>query len=159
MHAAGQQGAGAEGAETRGALILLLDDDADFLDLERRIFEARGYQVACHSQPRTALAALGAALSGTGSRGSGLPGSRRILVVCDLMMTALDSGFSFARTVKTDPRFAAVPVIIVSAISSQKGFDFHPRTAEDLAAMHADAFFDKPVSPQALLAKAEELLR
>lgn len=149
MHAAGQQG-----AETRDALILLLDDDADFLELERRIFEARGYRVVCHADPQSALAALGAELPGTDS-----PGARRMLVVCDLMMKALDSGFSFARTVKTDPRFTGIPIIIVSAISSQKGFDFHPRTADDLAAMHADAFFDKPVSPQALLAKAEELLR
>jgi DNA-binding response OmpR family regulator len=31
-------------------------------------------------------------------------------------------------------------------------------TAEDLAAMHADAYFDKPVPPQALLAKVQELL-
>ncbi len=131
------------------ALILLLDDDADFLELERRIFESNGYQVACHSDPQSALAALGA----------GQPGGRRVLVVCDLMMKAMDSGFSFARTVKTDPRFQGIPVIIVSAISSKKGFDFHPRTPADLAAMHADAFFDKPVLPQALLAKAEELLR
>ncbi|HUI69578.1 MAG TPA: hypothetical protein VL354_03590, partial [Spirochaetia bacterium] len=75
MHAAGRQGAGAQGAETRGALILLLDDDADFLDLERRIFEARGYQVDCHSNPQSALSALGAALSGTDSLGSGAPGA------------------------------------------------------------------------------------
>ena len=149
MHAAGQQDAGTAGGAPQGALILLLDDDTDFLELERRIFEARGYQVACHSDPQSALAALGA----------GQTGARRMLVVCDVMMKALDSGFSFARAVKTDPRFTGTPIIIVSAISSQKGFDFHPRTAEDLAAMHADAFFDKPVSPQALLAKAEELLR
>ena len=131
----------------RDALVLLLDDDADFLDLERRIFEEGGYAVACHSDPQSALAALGATRPG-----------RRVLVVCDLMMRALDAGFSFARTVKTDGRFADVPVVIVSAISSQKGFDFHPRTPADLAAMHADAFFDKPVQPRALLAKAAELL-
>jgi len=131
-----------------GAMVLLVDDDADFLEMEKSIFESRGYEVAAFSDPRTALKALEAAR-----------GRRPALVVCDLMMSALDSGFSFARTIKDDPRFSGVPVIIVSAIASQKGFDFHPRTAEDLAAMNADAFFDKPVHPQALLAKAEELLR
>ena len=49
-------------------------------------------------------------------------------------------------------------MIIVSAVASQKGFDFQPRTAADLAAMGADAFFDKPVAPQVLLAKVKELL-
>jgi CheY-like chemotaxis protein len=80
-------------------------------------------------------------------------------VVTDLMMKALDSGFSFARTLKSDPRFATIPVVIVTAVSSQKGFDFHPKSPADLKAMNADAFFDKPVSPEALLAKVKELLK
>ena len=130
------------------ALVLLLDDDADFLELERTIFESRGYEVSSHHDSQSALAALARRA----------PEGRRVLIVCDLMMKALDSGFSFARTVKGDPRFRDVPIIIVSAIASQKGFDFHPRTAEDLAGMNADAFFDKPVQPQALLAAAERLL-
>jgi CheY-like chemotaxis protein len=75
------------------------------------------------------------------------------------MMQSLDSGFTLAKAIKTDPRFSAIPVIIVTAVASQKGFDFRPRSAADLAAMHADAFFDKPVSPGALIAKVEELLR
>ncbi|MGA2763740.1 MAG: response regulator [Spirochaetia bacterium] len=131
------------------AVIYLVDDDADFLELEKSIFESQGYEVSCFSDPRSALAALAARPQD----------GRRLLAVCDLMMRAMDSGFSFARAIKTDSRFSAIPVIIVSAVSSQKGFDFHPRSPADLAAMHADAFFDKPVSPQALLAKTEELLR
>ncbi|MGA2481006.1 MAG: hypothetical protein ABSG63_19860, partial [Spirochaetia bacterium] len=79
-------------------------------------------------------------------------------VVTDLMMSALDSGFTLARALKNDPRLAGIPVIIVSAVSSQKGFDFHPRTAEELEAMGAVAFFDKPVAPLALLSKVKELL-
>ncbi len=124
--------------------ILLVDDDPDFLDMNRSILAARGYRVVCRSDPHAALAdleALGPAL-----------------VVTDLMMQSLDSGFTLARAIKTDPRFSGTPVIIVSAVSSQKGFDFRPRSAADLAAMHADAFFDKPVAPEALIAKVEELL-
>ena len=132
-----------------GTLVYLVDDDADFLEMERSIFEARGCRVIAFSDPQAVVKALEAAA----------PAARPALVVCDLMMSALDSGFSLARVLKNDPRSRGIPIIIVSAISSQKGFDFHPRTAEDLAAMNADAFFDKPVHPQALLARAEELLR
>ncbi len=128
--------------------ILLVDDDRDFLEMNASVLASRGYAVACFSDPREALAAIGAAE----------PASRPSLVITDLMMEALDSGFSFARSLKMDPRFAAVPVIIVSAVASQKGFDFHPHSPADLAAMHADAFFDKPVDPAALLAKIEQLL-
>ncbi len=130
------------------ARVLLVDDDPDFLEMERAIFEGEGYEVTGFSDPKAALAALEAAAEA----------ERPGLVVCDLMMRALDSGFSFAGALKADQRFCRIPIIIVSAIASQKGFDFHPRTAEDLAAMHAEAFFDKPVQPRALIARAQELL-
>jgi CheY-like chemotaxis protein len=130
-------------------IVFLVDDDPDFLELERSILESGGYGVVTFSNPQAALDALVARA----------PADRPALVVTDLMMKALDSGFSFARTLKSDPRFATIPVVIVTAVSSQKGFDFHPRTPADLKAMNADAFFDKPVSPEALLAKVKELLK
>jgi CheY-like chemotaxis protein len=125
--------------------ILLVDDDPDFLSMNASILAARGYAVECRSDPRAALADLESLAPA--------------LVVTDLMMQSLDSGFTLAKAIKTDPRFSAIPVIIVTAVASQKGFDFRPRSAADLAAMHADAFFDKPVAPGALIAKVEELLR
>ena len=130
------------------ARIFIVDDDRDFLELQERILSSQGYRVASFPDPDAALAALRAADP------ADLPG----LVVTDLMMSALDSGFSLARAMKTEPRLARIPVIIVSAVASQKGFDFRPRTAADLAAMNADAFFDKPVSPQVFLARVKELL-
>ena len=126
--------------------IYLVDDDRDFLELEKRILAGSGCAITCFSDPQAALAALAG------------PGELPALLVTDLMMSSLDSGFTLARTLKNDPRLAAIPVIIVSAVSSQKGFDFHPRTPQELDAMGAVAFFDKPVAPQALLAKVKELL-
>ncbi len=110
---------------------------------------SQGYAVACFRSPREALDALRA-------RG---PAGPPALVVTDLMMSSLDAGFTFARTLKAEPGCSGVPVIIVSAVSGQKGYDFAPRTAADLAAMSADAWFDKPVMPAALLAKVKELVR
>ncbi len=122
--------------------ILLVDDDRDFLEMNRGVLEARGYRVRCAADPQAALAAA--------------ESERPDLVVTDLMMDRLDAGFSLARSMKE--RFADVPVILVTAVSVQRGFDFRPRGAVDLAAMHADAYFDKPVDPAALTARVEELL-
>ncbi len=133
---------------TRGPLIYLVDDDKDFLEMEKTILAHGGYRTKCFSGTRDALDALGSA---AGSE-------RPALVVTDLMMKSLDAGFTFARAVRADPRFADIPMIIVSAVASQKGFDFRPRTAEDLAAMSAEAFFDKPVPPAAFLARVKELV-
>jgi CheY-like chemotaxis protein len=129
--------------------IFLVDDDPDFLDMEKRILEAGGYAVSCFAEPRGAFAALEL------SPHADLPR----VVVTDLMMASLDAGFSLARSIKSDPRFARIAVIVVSAVASQKGFDFHPHGNGDLAAMGADAFFDKPVSPADLLARVQELAR
>jgi DNA-binding response OmpR family regulator len=122
--------------------ILLVDDDRDFLEMNRGVLEAHGYRVRCAADPRSALAAAEA--------------ERPDLVVTDLMMGRLDAGFSLARSIKE--RFAGLPVILVTAVSVQRGFDFRPRGEVDLAAMHADAYFDKPVDPVALMARVEELL-
>jgi CheY-like chemotaxis protein len=129
--------------------IYIVDDDRDFLEMEKSILLTQGYAVEGFSDPRAALAAL------RGRTPGGVPG----LLVTDLMMNQLDAGFTLARAVKDEPGLAGVPVIIGSAVSSQKGIDFRPRSAGDLAAMGADAFFDKPVAPDAFLAKVRELLR
>jgi len=130
-------------------LIFLVDDDKDFLEMEKAILDAGGYRTRCFSESREALEALGAASAA----------ERPALLITDLMMKSLDAGFTFARAVRSDPRFSSIPMIIVSAVASQKGFDFRPRSAGDLAAMNAEAFFDKPVPPAQLLARVKELTR
>jgi CheY-like chemotaxis protein len=129
--------------------IVLVDDDRDFLEMEAALLRGQGHIVVTYSDPVAALEAMRARA----------PAEVPALLVTDLMMNALDAGFSLARAVKADPRLTAVPVIIVSAVAGQKGFDFRPRGAEDLAAMGADAFFDKPAAPAAFLARVKELLR
>jgi CheY-like chemotaxis protein len=125
-------------------LILLVDDDADFVEMNRHVLEARGYRVAVAHDPAEAVTVI-----------AERPPD---LVITDLMMSDLDSGFAFARGIKENPRTKETPVIIVTSVSSQMGFDFRPRTPDDLAAMHVDAYFDKPVPPQALLEKIQSLL-
>ena len=80
------------------------------------------------------------------------------LVITDLMMTTLDSGFLFARAIKEDARYAGIPVIIATSVSSALGLDFRPRTDEDRANMYVDAYFDKPLDRARLLATIAELL-
>ena len=127
-------------------LIFLVDDDKDFLEMEGAILSAGGFRTRCFTDSREAFAALTASAD-----------ERPALLVTDLMMKSLDAGFTFARAVRSDPRFSSIRLVIVSAVASQKGFDFRPRSEEDLAAMNADAFFDKPVPPEQFLARVKEL--
>ena len=125
-------------------LILLVDDDVDCLEVNRHFLEAAGYRVACCFDPDEALVAM--------------QKDKPDLVVTDLMMKSLDAGFGFARRIKQDPQFGGIPVIVVTAVGTQMGFDFRPKNRADLTAMNADAFLSKPVSPLSLIDKVKELL-
>jgi CheY-like chemotaxis protein len=130
--------------ETAGALILIVDDDYDFLAINRHILEKAGYRVVTASEPSEALARM--------------QSEKPDLVITDLMMTSVDSGFSFSASIKDDPKFAGVPVIISTSVSSALGLDFRPRSEEDLQKMRVDAYFDKPLDAHLLLDKVAELL-
>lgn len=130
---------------TAAPRVVLVDDDADFLDINRMILEGEGFNVRCFSDPERAFQALAA--------------DPPDVVITDLMMGRLDSGFSLARRIKEDARLKDVAVIIVSGIAAQRGYDFHPREAQDLDSMKADAFLDKPVEPEKLIQRVRDLAR
>jgi CheY-like chemotaxis protein len=125
-------------------LILIVDDDFDFLEINRIILEGAGYRVATATNPAEAQVSIEAETPD--------------LVITDLMMTSIDAGFAFAAQIKGDPHTAGVPIIISTSVSSALGLDFHPDSSDDLAKMNVDAYFDKPIDAQALVAKVAELL-
>ncbi len=123
---------------------MLIDDDLDFIEMNRVILESKGYRVVCAQDPKEAWEKMGQ--------------EKPSLIITDLMMQSLDSGFSFSRQIKQDPRFRDVPIIILTSVNSMYGFDFHPRSSDELSAMYADAFFEKPISPRLMLQKIEDLI-
>jgi CheY-like chemotaxis protein len=125
-------------------LVMVLDDDLDFLEICRHVLETGGYRVLCVTEPDEALKQMAV--------------ESPALVISDLMMKTLDAGFLFIKKLREDARFKGLPVIIMTGIASQRGYDFQPRTAEDLAAMRVDAFLTKPATPERLLAKVRELI-
>jgi len=125
-------------------LILIVDDDFDFLEINRIILEGAGYRVVTATNPDEARERI----------------ARQVpdLIITDLMMESLDAGFAFSAALKDDPRTAKVPIIISTSVTSALGLDFRPRSAEDMQKMRVDAYFDKPIDGRALLAKVAELL-
>ena len=124
--------------------VLVVDDDPDFREVIVQTLEAAGYRTVCASGPEEALAAL--------------ERERPCLVLTDLVMTSMDAGFRIGRRIKEDPHLQGVPVVITTAIGSQRGFDFQPRREGDLESMGADAFLPKPFAPDKLLDLVERLL-
>lgn len=123
--------------------ILLVDDDPDFLDMHKAVLQNHGYNV---------LTAM-----------SGQEGLERVraempdLIILDLMMEKHDAGFSFSKTVKTDPLFKKIPILMVTSVAEATGFRFS--LEEDGYWMKTDDFLDKPVMPEVLLERVDKLLR
>lgn len=125
-------------------LILIVDDDPDFAEILRHILESNAYRITCCHEAKSAMAAI--------------EKDPPALVITDLMMQSLDSGFTLARQIQEHPRWSGIPVIIITGVTEKRGYDFTPKSSNDLTAMHARAFLSKPIKPDVLLETIRSIL-
>jgi chemosensory pili system protein ChpA (sensor histidine kinase/response regulator) len=125
-------------------LILLVDDDVDCLEINRLSLEAQGWRVLTAFGPQEALRKIEQEVPA--------------VVLTDLMMDTLNAGFGFAKLLRSDPRTAGVKIAILTAVGARLGFDFRPKSPQDLEAMGADAFLEKPADPERLVKTVSILL-
>jgi CheY-like chemotaxis protein len=124
--------------------ILIVDDDRDFIEINRYPLEAQGYRVV--------------------TAASAKEGWKRIekekpdLIIMDLMMETLDAGTALSQRVKGDPRYQFIPILMLTSMARETGMDFSPRNEQDLRELHVDDFGIKPIKSKALLEKVERLL-
>ena len=123
--------------------ILLVDDDPDFLEMHKTVLESRGYEVFTATSAQEGLGRVRAEMPD--------------LIVLDLMMEKHDAGFSFSKTIKTDPLFRKIPILMVTAVAEATGYRFS--LEEDGYWMKTDDFLNKPVPPEVLLETVDKLLQ
>ena len=71
-------------------------------------------------------------------------------IITDLHLPDMD-GFDLVSRVRTDSRYAAIPILVISG-------DSDPQTPARVIKLGANAFFPKPYSPIAVRQKLEELI-
>ncbi len=122
--------------------VFVADDDPDILDQLRMILEAMGLDViTADTQEKTeALIAE----------------QRPDLVIFDLMMENMDSGFILCHRMKQ--KYPDVPIIMVSAVAQDAGMRFDTKSSEMKNWIKADAFLDKQIRPEQLQAEVSRLL-
>lgn len=109
--------------------VLIIDDDPDFLEQMRLALLSEGYNVVAAGGETEAEQVLGRL--------------RPDLVICDLMMENMDAGFVLSHKIKTkDP---SIPVILVTAVTSQTGLSFEGLGTDERAWIKADGLLSKPV--------------
>lgn len=122
--------------------ILIIDDDVDFVDLNKAVLENNGFEV------ETAFSAR----EGMDKVQFDAPN----LILLDLMLEKHDTGFSFAKAIKSDPRYKEIPILMISAVAGETGYDFSQD--QDGYWMKTDDFVPKPVEPDVLVQKINALL-
>ncbi|RPJ44362.1 MAG: redox-sensing transcriptional repressor Rex [Candidatus Latescibacterota bacterium] len=122
--------------------ILCIEDDRDILESYQAILHGAGYEVETALDGETGLASARA--------------RKPDLIILDVMMRESTEGFHVAYQIRQDPNLKHVPILMLTAISSEFGMRFDKE--KDGAYLPVDAFVDKPVAPQSLLSAVKRLL-
>jgi class 3 adenylate cyclase len=120
-----------------GARILVVDDQPDNVRLLADLLSLHGYAIETASSGQAALDAIARAVPD--------------LVLLDVVMPGL-SGLDVLRRLRADPRLAALPVVLVTAL------DPETERVNGLEA-GADDFLAKPVNGSELVARVRSLVR
>ena len=126
--------------------ILIVEDDIDLVESTKKILETKGYRIIVAFDPHEA--------------DERMKQQKPDLVILDVMFgnKGETQGFDFARKIKNDNRYADIPVIMLSSINAKEHyFSFSPETDGEF--LPVDCFLDKPLHPDELFSKIEELLR
>jgi DNA-binding response OmpR family regulator len=122
--------------------ILIIDDDVDFVDLNKAVLENNGFEVETAFSAREGM--------------DKVQFEAPNLILLDLMLEKHDTGFSFAKAIKADPRYKEIPILMISAVAGETGYDFSQD--QDGYWMKTDDFVPKPVEPDVLVQKINALL-
>ncbi len=124
------------------AKILLVDDDADFVESTRTVLESKPYDVIV-------------AKNGD----EGLRKAKEVkpdLIILDVIMPVKD-GFTAAEQLKKDPELSRIPTIMLTAFAEK-----HAEASIPVSrgfTLEAEDYIEKPVSPEELLARVDKQLK
>ena len=133
---------GSKKPESQNKRILLVDDDEDFLLIHSSLLSSHGYEVITAESEKECREILEA--------------SKPDLIILDVMMEYLDSGFDLSKEIKS--KFPSVPIILLTSIIEETGLPIPASEEARKKLLNADAFINKPVNQENLLATIKELL-
>ncbi len=128
--------------EAENSTVLIIDDNPDYLFTMKTFLDRNGFRVLTADDGRKGLDLV--------------QQEHPDLILLDVMMEALYSGFEVCRRVRNNPSSKDIPIIGISAMKDELGIQFD--SSRDSEYFSPDAFFDKPVDKTALLKSISELL-
>lgn len=120
------------------AKILIVDDDVDIQETTRLFLEAAGFEVATAGNRREGMQAVN-------TYGPDL-------ILLDVMMEDDDDGFTMAQDLRRDG--VKTPIIMLTSVCKAFGMPF----GKDPEMVPVDEFLEKPVKPDVLVSRIQQLL-
>ncbi len=124
-------------------VVLLVDDDVDFLFQMRFDLEKHDFEVLTSESQKEAEKLLETI--------------KPDIAVIDLMMEQEDSGFILSYRLKN--KYPQVPIIIVTGVTSETGMSFNLTSEEDQKSIKADLYIEKGITPEQLRVEINKLLK
>ncbi len=115
--------------------IMIIDDDIDLVEAMRITLETDNYEVIDAQEGQKGLEIL--------------KKEKPDLLILDVMMGSLDEGFHIAYQIRSDEEIKDIPILMITAVGAQTGFEFDKQRDEDF--LPVNEFIEKPVNPQVLL--------
>ncbi len=128
---------------SKSAKVLVVDDDPDVLEQLSITLKADGHTVYTGSSQKEAEEML---LS-----------VRPDLAIVDLMMDAMDTGFTICHSIKSV--YPGTPVILLTAVTSATGLSFAGASPQAQGWIKADKVLDKPARPEQICQEVRRLLK
>lgn len=122
--------------------ILIIDDDPDFVEVTKVILE-KNYDVKSALNPEEGWSKLEEEVPD--------------LLILDVMMGMGAEGFIMARQIRKDARYTGMPILMLTSMREQTGFDF-PGQRIHSKFLPVDDYVEKGVEPTVLLEKIEQQL-
>ena len=122
--------------------ILLIDDDVDFVEMNRAYLANNNYDVIFAYNGKDGL--------------SKAKEEYPDLIVLDVMMTEVGEGFEVARNLKKEEATKMIPIIMLTSVNQEHGFDL--MIGADATWNPVDCFLEKPLGAKDLTAKIKEML-
>ena len=122
------------------AKVLVVDDDPDFVKVTSKVLEKAGHEVLSAVNGAKALQTMRQ--------------TPPDIVLLDIMMSYILDGLDVSREMAEDPDLKGIPVIMVTSLTGVRGNGLLP-TDEYIP---VDEWLSKPVDPETLLARVDEVL-
>ena len=125
------------------AKILIIDDDFDYVEPLQSILELCSYDVTWAANSASGMKLI--------------ESNRPDLIILDIMMTTMGEGLHLAYRLKSDPKYAQIPIVMLTGIAQRTGLKFDPD--DDAEFIPVDEYLDKSTPPDVLCTHIARALR